>query len=206
MFLLAPNPTIVSPQEQTSERISYDSMILEVTYPERIRTLSYQIDNVPYYTIQVLSESECCCLLCRCGLEGRMNSIKIHLRGLKHQRNATVAEAYVALKEYHIGFMRLPTQLQPHVIYFWPSTQKKARCKLCTDSVMYGAPLEAHIFGNTHKIGVLKRMQYGMYHVKDTLLKRALKIYPGEYGEKSDENGGGPAMNGVVEVTKSGGK
>lgn len=201
----------VSPQEPALDELSYDPQIMEVAYPERIRNISYQMDSLPYYTILMLSDSGCFCLLCRCLLEGRSNSLKTHLKGSKHQKNATTKEVVSSVQAYHTGFMQLPSELQPHVIYFCPNSQKKARCKLCAEHVLYGSSLEAHIFGIAHRTGVLQRSQCGFYKMRETLLKRATQIYSVENGEKSDETGsnntGSPARNGVVvEDTNTAGK
>lgn len=207
-FIISDENETVS-QQPTLEDLCYDPLVLENAYPEHITSLSYQIDNVPYYTIQMKSVADAYCLLCACIIEGRLHSIKVHLNGSRHQQNSAIGKKFFDLKSYHIAFMRLSFELQPHLIYFCPYSTKRTTCGLCKQYVKYDS-LEHHILGSMHKDIIMKRYGNGNYEKKEVLLKRAARIFLTERGEKSDEsesnNTDSPTRNEANESINSAGK
>lgn len=200
-------------EEPSAESLSYDPLVVDICYPKRLTAAGSKIDNnMPYYTIQMKGLTDSCCLLCRCVLENRFISIKTHLKGARHQKYVMDKKRVLSVKAYHIAFMRLPFELQTHLIYFQPVAEQTAKCVLCSQLVNYDV-LESHILGDTHKMTILERLRSGTFELKELLLKYAAGVYlKGNSSEQSEESGSNsnvtnsPTHNGVKDATRKTGK
>lgn len=193
-----------SPTPISAECISYDETIVNICYPKHVSSLSSQLDGIPEYTIQFKSESEAFCLLCLCPIEGRLVSIKLHIRGTRHQKYANDRELVKSIAAYHAAFMCMPPELQTHVIYFCPFTEAKTKCCVCAKSCLLYSSLEKHIFSHKHRTVMTQRFHSGKYN-REVLLKKAVAVYINRNFncERSDESGSNltdsPARNGLTE-------
>lgn len=181
-------------------RTFYDQLIVNECYPDDITS---QIDDIPIYTIQIKDERDAYCLLCKCRVEDRLPSIKIHLRGSRHQNNAADNELLRILDAYHTAFIRLTPEFQAHVIYFLPVSLTKVKCSLCIENYVRCDSLEAHILSHGHREALMKRSKGGIFKKKRMVVKRALEVYGNdeENGERSDEMSS-PTINGIGRTFK----
>lgn len=177
----------VEDQPNKQQTLEYAPYVLSIAFPGQTAKASLTIDNMSFCTIQFRNELDAYCLLCNCLLVIKSGAVKGHLKGSKHFKQSENQRNLSMLKSYHIGFMRLPFELQAHVIYFRPVTPNKTRCTLCSESIDYSL-LKWHIFDDVHKTAVLVRMKSEFFRNKEPLLRYAVNIYSQEEQDKSDES------------------
>lgn len=196
-------------KESSSEELLYDPKVLKIAFPERITTACYEIDNVPYYTVQIINEKEAFCLLCKRPIEARFVALIAHVKGSRHRKNSESDELVISLKAFHTAFMQLPYDYQPHLSYFYPFSDKETHCELCNQRVHYHS-LRAHIVTNSHRTNILRLLGGGFFN-KDALRKRSANLYfklargsvEIESGSSSTDS---PVRNGVGKPVKKSGK
>lgn len=193
----------------------YAGFVQSACYPSHVSKKCCEIDNTSDFTVQVKSETQAFCLICRCELPNKMPTIILHLEASKHKQNLQNTNIYSQMTSYHSAFIKLPPEIQSQVVYFVPSTLTMAACLLCSNSeVDYGA-IEEHIFYEAHKKALLDRLSTG----KEYLLQKATEVYGKRQYEKiievtspSRSEGSGsnstnsPVRNGLEEKKKNVGK
>lgn len=189
---------IIPPPPLPEQKHQYHRHILNVCYPERVMSACRAIDGVGDFVIQFASATYASCLLCGCTVEARLPSIKTHLRGTRHQKNARDPDRLIALATYHRTFMQQPYALQLHLTYFCPFSFDEVECWMCGRRVQRD-DVEGHVMWQWHEEGIMGRLDSGFCAKQEALLRKAAQIY--RIGGKEESAADSPTRNGGTDAS-----